>query len=201
MSLESLIKAKLDELASVREIYTPYDLSVASDLADDICICAGSIPKIIISLRFILTVLQNKDDKLLTKRLQKTLDVLPKMHHSLSLVPRYKAIALKQEAKAWTKTLVPDLVTVLSERFLTVTHSVTVTDTITNTSITLTGNDPKELKQQAIQRLSKIVLENEDVAELYEALDYANSHKEVKPIEVRLSGQNEDRLTYDYGDK
>jgi uncharacterized protein (UPF0216 family) len=152
------------ELCFQLDVKTPYNI-VFKDMSDtewanrDVIITPGNPPTIIIVDMFVIECITGRKRALYYKdRLRRAIEHLPRMHRTLSnLILRDTAISLRRDAKRWARDTVPGLKEVIHESKLKISYSVTVKDQVTGTEITLNGDDPYELKKDAIKRVSRMV--------------------------------------------
>lgn len=180
---------------------TPYELYVKPELPQDVkgrdriaIIKAGNPPIIFISQVYIAACFSHTNVGINHIHLKDTLfrciEFLPKMYHTLSLIPIASAIALRKDSRKWAKSLVPGLRTDVNESAFEITNiSVTVRDTVTDTSVTRNGLDYKELIRSCYKGLSKLVLETEEQEEYREMMIEIEraKEKEIKPNEVGIT--------------
>lgn len=175
--LEQILHDLAKKIAQKRGFHTPYDILVLPELPLDsknreriVIIKAGTPPQIVVSRLYIeacVGMKNNRDKTILLPSLRETiercLEFLPKMHHTLTVVPIAEAVALRKDSKRWMKALAPDLRTELAESNFEWSYSVTVTDKYTKTSVTKHGVDINEIKNQAKKTLSKLIIEDEEM--------------------------------------
>lgn len=180
---------------------TPYELYVKPELPQDskgrdriAIIKAGSPPIIFLSQVYIATCFAKSETGINHIHLRDTIfrciEYLPRMYHTLSLVPIANAIALRKESRKWARSLVPDLRTSINDAAFSVTNvSVTVVDSITNTSITRNGKNYGELVNRCYKDLGKLILESEEQEEYREMMIDLERVKnmEAKPNEVGIT--------------
>jgi hypothetical protein len=197
----------LEELCFQLDVKTPYEfvfknMDGTPYYNSDVVITPGNPPTIIIVDAFVIECIAGRKRALYYKdRLRRAVEHLPRMHRTLSnLVPLSKAIELRRDAKRWSRALAPELTDRINSADIEIVYSVTVKDKITGTSITLSGDNPYELKEQAIRRVSKMVYEKEDFEELHDfikGLRLAKSKpKEVQSVSVG-GAEGETRLKFE----
>lgn len=209
--IEELINQIAEKLSKQRGFRTPYQLIIQPELPIDsknreriVIIQAGNIPLIRLSREYIIACVSNGKEVGLPKlrdTLERSLEILPKMQHTLSLVPIRESIALRKDAKNWSKANIPNYNPILDDRFLEISYSVIVKDKLSGTSITKTGKDIIQITKQAKENLSRLVLENEEMEEYRDnQLDYERSKmKEIKPNTVSISiGDNRTETNLEY---
>lgn len=207
--LEQVINELADKICSKRGFRTPYQLIVKPELPMDahgneriVIIKAGNPPVICISRIYIEACFSEKfAGPRLRDTLERALEFAPKMYHTLALVPIADAVALRKDLKRWKRANIPNLNTVIDDRFFEITYSVTVKDTVTQTSITRNGSDVNEILKEAKYSLSRMIIQDEEMQEYRERLEEERKVKEleVKPNEVSLSigdGVHETRMEY-----
>lgn len=199
--LEEVIRELSTRLSQQRGFNTPHEIVILPELPLDsknreriLIIKAGSPPTILLSRLYIEASLVRKRDAngfllpTLRETIERALEYLPKMYHTLSLVPIRDAVALRKDSKNWMKSLVPEYRSMLSDSNFSCSYSITVTDNITGTSVTRNGKDVKEITQQAKRDLSKLIIESEEMEEYRENKRREEWAKELaaKPNEVSL---------------
>lgn len=198
--IEPVIKEFAEKICKKRGYRTPYEIIVKPELPVDsksrdriLIVKAGNPPIICISRIYVEACLLNKDKNAniphLRDTIERALEFLPKMHHTLAMVPIAEAVALRHDSKRWARSVVPDLRTMLDDKFFTVEYAVTVTDTITNTSITRKGKDLKEITDNAKRDLSRMIIEDEEMNKYREEREELErvKQKEVNPNEISMS--------------
>lgn len=230
--LDQLLLQLADRLKRQRGFHTPFNLLVLPELPKDgkdreriVIIKAGNPPVIAISKLYIVhQLLQGlRQDEIdtqfsakitkaelgfveiipyLREVMERSLEFLPRMHHTLSLIPIADAVALRKDSKKWAKALLGDsFKTILDDRWFKVSYSVTVTDILTNTSRTLNGDNIQDLTIKAKQELSNMIIQDEALEEfrdMQERKEVAKG-KEIKPNEISVSigeGRLETRVEY-----
>ena len=209
--LEQIINEYAEKICRKRGFKTPYNLIVKAELPNDskdreriIIIKAGSVPTVFISQMYIMAcIASSKEANIPSLRdsIERALEYLPKMMHTLALVPVADAIALRKDSKRWYKANIPNLIKQYDDRYLEYSFSVTVSDRITGTSVTRNGMNVEDIKQKAKTDLIKLIQENEEMDEMREIVEEVNRVKklEVKPNEVSLTignGEIETRMEY-----
>lgn len=198
-----MLEESLNELAQKicrKQGYkTPYELFVKPELPLDskgrdriLLIKAGNPPIIFISQVYVQAcfVKGTKDIPSLRDTLERALEFLPKMHHTLSLVPIADAVALRKDSRRWARAAVPELKTRIPEKFIKITNvSVTVEDEITGTSITRNGVDYQDVCRKAKADLGRMITANEEMEDWRDMVEEANRVRGtgVNPNEVSLT--------------
>jgi hypothetical protein len=210
--LEQILNDLAIKISKKRGFRTPYELIIKPELPPDhkgrdryVIIQAGTPPIIAISRLYIEACVANSKSGILPDlrdTIERSLEILPKMYHTLSLVPIAQAITLRQDSKRWMKTLVPEYKTVLDDRYFSIAYAVTVTDNISGTSITRNGSDLEKITKEAKHDLSRMILQSEEMEEYRELMKLNEDIKKEspKPNSVSMTlvgqGQNETNLEY-----
>lgn len=200
--LEEAIKELATHLANKHNLNKiPYEIIIKPELPVDhkgrdriILIKAGNPPIICISHTYIVGCFTNSKKLESMHGLKDTilwsLQMLPKMYHTLALVPMAEAISLRINAKKWSKSLVPLVRTELPKKHLKV-KSVTIEleDVITNTTIIRTGSDYNEVLHRCERDLARLVISNEEMNDWREKLVLLEETKEkpIPPNEISMS--------------
>lgn len=186
---------------------TPYiiqfcNLSDTENQDKDIVLTPGNPPILIISDLFILQcITERKHKSYYRARIEAGLERIYKVHRTLgNLVSRDVAIALRKDAKEWARTTVPGLVDKIAEKYLEFEWTIKVKDSVTQTSITLHGDNPTELKDTAVKRLSRMVYERADMDDFHEMLkELRHSQSSDKPNSITIGGKDgEERIGIKY---
>lgn len=210
--LDQLLLQLADRLKRQRGFHTPFNLLVLPELPKDgkdreriVIIKAGNPPVIAISKLYIIAQIEHSKTGILPglrDTMERSLEFLPRMYHTLSLIPIADAVALRKDSKKWAKALLGDnFKTILDDRWFKVSYSVTVTDILTNTSRTLNGDNIQDLTIKAKQELSNMIIQDEALEEfrdMQERKEVAKG-KEIKPNEISVSigeGRLETRVEY-----
>lgn len=162
---------------------TPYEIHFKNldeyNPPSDIIISAGNPVDITMSQTFVLWCLVYEKKYIFRRKISAALEHMHHVHRTLRHpVPIDKAYALRKDAMNWVKTVAPDLPRNIDVRYLDVSFSVTVEDKISHMSLTLHGNDPELIKNEAINRLSN---------QVYENYDYEDMHEKLKEIQLARS--------------
>lgn len=197
--LEEVIQLLASRLTQQRGFKTPYHLTIKPELPLDakgkeciVIIKAGSPPEIFLSRLFVeaCIITRGKDTSIpkLRDTVERSLEFLPKMYHTLALVPVAEAVALKKEVKGWKKVQVPNFRVLLNESDIEYTYAVTATDKSGGTSVTRKGTDISDLRKIARLDLSRLVIEDEDAEDYREMMEDIKraKEKEVMPNEVKI---------------
>lgn len=203
--LQPILSELVQRLADKYLVKTPFEIIIKPELPISpkgkdtlILIKAGNPPVICVSELYLRASLSNTNTLVglhsLKDSLLWALEKLPKLYHTLSLVPIAEAIALREGARKWIKTTAPYLRTEIDKKRLILKNiSVTLEDSISGTTITRNGLDYNDLLHRCHMDLSKLIIEDEDKEEWIERMKDIERVKklEVPPNEISMSYGND----------
>lgn len=210
--IEDFLKTALASIAKKTGHETPYILAIVPELERDqnnkeriVAIKAGNPPLVVISALYLQVTTQAKRDKsipTLRDTLERILEYLPKMEHTLAVSPFAEVVSLKQGAKRWTRSNKLALDICLPDRYFDISYTVNITERTTKTSITRSGNELEPLILESKLQLSRIVYNQEELAEKVEDSIRVEEVKqlEVKPnsISIAITEKTETRIDVEY---
>lgn len=163
----------------------------------DILLLAGNPVKIYLNLDFAINCFVNKKTVIFKDRLDRGLEKVRQMTRTLSnnLNPNL-AIELKSDSKRWDKVIIPWLSSRIATKYLNVVYTVSVEDTVSGISISLHGDNPASLREEAIRRISEQIYERADIEDLIETFTHS---KDLIVDKVSIGGgDNESRVKIEY---
>lgn len=188
------IKERAEEICTKYGYKTPYELDFRMFYGDlkeyDIIMLPGSPVMITFNDSYILECFSGfKSPLYFQSRLRQSLDRMHFMHRTLRHpIPLAKAKALRKEAKAFINIPTPSFEDkILHSKYLDISYSVTVTDNLTGTSITIHGDNPIEIKKDAVKRLSRTIYDRDELLEVFETKEFIPEHQ---PTQIKIGGQD-----------
>lgn len=177
----------------------PYTISSSRNLRDDadVVLISGNPVKVYVSHLFILDCLLTKKPHRLNDRIERGLEKTKVCYKSLSnyqIIGYRESVALLKDAKQWIRSSSPDAyIDKVSSIFFKKQYSVTVTDSLTNISITQSGSDISKIESEAVRRLIHMVEEDQEQEEVRQML-ITKKEPLISPMkqpkEITISGKD-----------